>query len=247
MTAGQGDQEGQQGRPEEQGGQQPGWPPPPPQGQPPYGPGPYGQGPYGQGPQGHGPQGQGQHPYGQQPYGYAPAPAAPTGWGPDAPAPMERPLTVRAGIGAFLAALVLSAVGSAAMLLNWDEVLDWALAQEGAGLDDPQLEGMDVEQFAELVLQISIAVGVVMLLLQALFLWFAWTGRNWARIVLWVLGGLMLLFAPFSAGGTGPLPFVTTLTWFQIALTAVGVVLLAAKASNDWYRYRKWQFATGQR
>ncbi|WP_347058264.1 hypothetical protein ABC795_16470 [Blastococcus sp. HT6-30] len=232
MTAGQDDQ---QGRPEGQGEQQPGWPPPPPPGQPPHGPGPYGQG------------APGQHPYGQHPYGYEPAPAAPDGWGPDAPEPVERPLAVRAGLGAFLAALVLSAVAGIATVLNWEDFLDWTLAQEGTGLDDPGLEGVDVEQFAELALQISIAVGVLMLLLQALFLWFAWQGRNWARIVLWVLGGLTLLTAPFSAGSSGPLPFVTTLTWFQIALTAAGVVLLAAKASNDWYRFRKWQLATGQR
>ncbi|MCZ2859126.1 hypothetical protein [Blastococcus sp. VKM Ac-2987] len=249
MTAGQGDEQGQQGRPGEQGGQRPGWPPPPVQ--PPAGPGPSGpgaSGPGASGPSSYGPgsQGHGQHPYGPPPYGYLPAPAAPTGPGPDAPAPVERPLTVRAGLGAFLAALVLSAVAGLAMVLNWDEVLDWTLA-EGAGAGDPGIEGLDAEQFAELVLQFSIAFSALMLLLQALFVWFAWQGRNWARIVLWVLGGLTLVFAPFSAGGTGPLPFVTTLSWFTTALIAAGVVLLAAKPSNDWYRFRTWQFANGQR
>ncbi|MGY2085544.1 hypothetical protein [Blastococcus sp. SYSU DS0539] len=237
MTAGQGDH---QGRPEGEGGQQPGWPPPPPQGQPPYG-----AGPYGQEPQGRPPYGPGQPPYGQHPYGYAPAPAAP-GWDPDAPAPMERPVTVRAGIGAFVAALVLSAVGTGAMLLNWDRFTAWMIAESGTDLDSAEFEGLDTEAFTQLTLQVTVAVSVVVLLLQALFLWFAWQGRNWARVVLWVLGGLTLLSVPFSAGSSGPLPFVTALTWFQIALTAVGVVLLAAKASNDWYRFRKWQFATGR-
>lgn len=236
MTAGQGDE---QGRPGEPGGQQPGWPPPPVQ--PPHGPGPHGPGPHGSGPHGSAPQGQ--HPYGQPPYGYAPAPAAPTGPGPDAPAPVERPVTVRAGLGAFLAWLVLSAVAGIALGLNWDEVVDWALA-EGAGAGAPGIEGLDAERFAELVLQFTFAFGVLMILLQALFVWFAWQGRNWARIMLWVLGGLTLVFAPF---GAGPLPFVTTLSWFTTALLAAGVVLLAAKPSNDWYRFRTWQFANGQR
>ena len=38
--------------------------------------------------------------YGQPYPGYAPAPSAPTGYG--APPAMERPVTVRAGIGAFV-------------------------------------------------------------------------------------------------------------------------------------------------
>ncbi|WP_346620408.1 hypothetical protein [Blastococcus montanus] len=260
MTAGQGDQQGQpdgrpQGQdeqPQAQGGQPSGWPPAPQQGQPPYGQQPphgqqppYGQAPpYGQPPYGQHPYGQ--LPYGQQPYGYAPAPSAP-GWGPDAPTPMERPLTVRAGIGAFMASLVLSAIASVAMLLNWDEVLDWTLAQSGAGIDDPELEGFDVEAMSELILQVSLAFSVLFLLLQLLVLWFAWQGRNWARIILWVLGGLTLLTAPFNTMSTGPFPFVTALTWFQVVLVAVGVVLLALKPSNDWYRFRKWQRATGQR
>jgi hypothetical protein len=293
MTAGQGDQHGQQGQPEGQGGQQPSWPPAqeqqgqpgqpahgqpqqgqppygqpqygqpqygqpqqgqspygqPQQGQPQYGQPPYGQPPYGQPPYGQPQQGQpqqGQSPYGQAPYGYAPAPTAPTGWGPDAPAPMERPVTVRAGIGAFLASLVLSAVATLAMVLNWDEFRDWALSDAGAELDDMETAGMDPEAFADLILQLSVAFGVIMLLLSLLFVWFAWKGRNWARIVLWVLGGITLVSAPFASASTGPLPFVNALTWFQIALTAVGVVLLALRPSNDWYSFRKWQRANGQ-
>jgi hypothetical protein len=40
--------------------------------------------------------------------GYTPAPSAPTGYG--APRSMERPTTVRAGLGAFIGSMVLSAV-----------------------------------------------------------------------------------------------------------------------------------------
>ncbi|MCF6737463.1 hypothetical protein [Blastococcus sp. KM273129] len=258
MTAGQDDQHGrQQGQPEGQGGQQPGWAPPPGQppyggqpphgGQPPYGQPPYGQPQGGQPPYGQPPQNPyGQHPYGQNPYGYAPAPAAPQGWGPGAPEPMERPLTVRAGIGAFLGSLVLSAVAAVVTLLNWDELLDWTLDQSGTDLQGAEFEGLDTEALAELTAQLTTGFTVLVLLLQLLFVWFAWQGRNWARIVLWVLGGLALLAGPFNAVAGGPLPFLTTLSWFQLALTAAGVVLLALKPSNDWYRFRKWQRATGQ-
>ena len=252
MTAGRNDQHGQQGEPEGQG-EQAGWPPAsPPQGHPPYGQSqpdqppqpPYGQPPYGQPPYGV-PQA-GQPGYGQTPYGYAPAPP-PSGWGPDAPTPMERPVTVRAGIGAFLASVVLSAVGTLALLLNWEQFRDWTLSEAGAQLGDAELEGIDPDALAELTLLLGVAFSALVLLLQLLFIWFAWQGRNWARIVLWILGGLTLLSTPIAGVSSGPLPFVTALTWFQIALTAVGVVLLALRPSNDWYRFRKWQRATGQR
>ena len=255
MTAGQDDQHGQQqGQPHggEPGGQPPAWPAAPQgqqsgtqqPGQPPYGWAPPGQqpppaqNPYGQNPYG-------QQPYGQNPYAFPSAPSAAPGWGADAPKPMERPVTVRAGVGAFLASLVLSAVGGLVTFLNWEQVLDWTLA-EATTESGPGVTQAEVEQFAELGLQFGIAFGVLLLLLEALFVWFAWRGRNWARIVLWVLGGLVLLSAPLNAVSSGPLPFVTALTWFQVLLTLAGVVLLALKPSNDWYRFRKWQYATGQ-
>ena len=44
--------------------------------------------------------------------GYTPAPAAPTGYGaPPAPPALERPFAVRAGIGAFMANLILGIIG----------------------------------------------------------------------------------------------------------------------------------------
>ena len=81
-----------------------------------------------------------------------------------------------------------------------------------------------------------------------LFLWFAWQGRNWARIVLWVLGGLSVLGAGStgSAADTGQCGFLTSLSVFQLLLLVAGLVLLALKPSNEWYRYRGWLRATRQ-
>ena len=159
---------------------------------------------------------------------------------------MERPLTVRAGIGAFMAAVVLSAVGTAVSLVNWDLVLDQALAAQGAQLEG---SGLDEAQLAELWLRIGIGVGVVVTLLQLLFIWFAWRGHNWARIVLWVIGGFGV--ASGFAGvlmQSSPLPFLDVLGVFQTLALAVGVVLLALKPSNDWFRHEKWRRAvTGPR
>jgi hypothetical protein len=235
----------------------------PPQGQPPYGQPPQGQPPQGQPPQGQPPQGQppygpppqGPPPYGYPPYGgpgpgYQPAPMAPSGWGAEAPRPVERPVTVRAGLGAFIASLVLSAVGSIVTVANWDRFVSYVQAQaEAQGQVDTGGTNLDTQQIAELGLRLGIIFSFVFVALYLLFIWFAWRGYNWARIVLWVLGGLGVVVGllGLSAGSTaGPFPFLTALGWFQLLLTAAGVVLLAAKPSHDWYRYRKWLRATGQ-
>jgi hypothetical protein len=155
-------------------------------------------------------------------------------------------VTVRAGLGAFVASLVLSVVSSVVTLLNWEEYLDWTLAQSQVDLDSGDLS-VDEEAVAELGLQVGIGFALFFTAAYLLFFWFAWKGYNWARIVLWVLGGIGVVggLAGLTTAG-GPLPFVTALGWFQLLLTAVGIVLLALKPSNDWYRYRKWLRATGQ-
>src|SRR5918997_792312 len=106
--------QGQQGQPPQW--QQPG----PPPGQPPYGP---------------------PGPYGQQPYGYGSMPSA---YRQPPPERKERPLTVRAGLGAFVASIIMSLAGSAFALANWDEFIDQGLAQapefQEPGFEDSGLE-----------------------------------------------------------------------------------------------------------
>ena len=47
--------------------------------------------------------------------------------------------------------------------------------------------------------------------------------------------------------GSTPLPgYLTALSWFQFVLTVAGIVLLAQKPANEWYRYRGWLRATSQ-
>lgn len=231
MTSGQGGPYGDPPQQPDQGGQPQGWNAPPQQpgqGGPPQGwnaPPPQPQ--YGQ-----------QPPYGQQYPGYAPAPSAPTGYG--APPAMERPTTVRAGIGALVASLVLGVI---AAIVSFSDI-DTLIGQQLEVNTDPAL--------TEEVIRSGIVIGAIVTLifvgLQILFLWFAWKGRNWARIVIWVLGGLSVVFglAGSAAGGPQSTGFLTSLGWFQLLLTAAGIVLLALKPSNEWYRFRGWQRANGQ-
>jgi hypothetical protein len=154
---------------------------------------------------------------------------------------MERPTTVRAGIGAFVASLVLGLIAQIVVFADMDTLIAQARAAAPA---DQQLTDNVIR--AGLVL--GAVVGLVFVALDALFIWFAWRGRNWARIVLWVLGGLGVAGGLVSlAGGTSQSGFLTSLSVFQLLLTIAGIVLLALKPSNEWYRFRSWQRATGQR
>ena len=171
--------------------------------------------------------------------GYAPAPSAPTGYG--APPPMERPFAVRAGIGAFMANLILGVISSIVAFASIDTLVADAL----------RAENVDVtisEDFLRSTVVVGYVIALVFVALQAMFIWFAWQGRNWARIVLWVLGGLSVVSGLASLGmasapSTG---FLTALSWFGFALAVAGIVLLAQKPANEWYRYRGWLRATGQ-
>ena len=221
MTSGQsgpyGDQgqQGQPGPPPGQGGPPQGWNAPPPQQ------------PYGQQPN-----------YGQQYPGYAPAPSAPTGHG--APPAMERPQTVRIGIGALVASLIIGLIASIVTFSDVDGLIDQTLQTS----TDPAL----TEEVIRSSLIIGVVIGLIITALQILFLWFAWKGHNWARIVIFVLGGISLVFGliGLAAGTNESTGFLTSLGWFQLILTAVGIVALALKPSSEWYRFRGWQRANGQ-
>jgi drug/metabolite transporter (DMT)-like permease len=180
----------------------------------------------------------GQDPYGQPYPGYGAAPSAPTGQG--APPAMERPITVRAGIGAYVASLLVGLISAVAMLADSDSYVERAVA---AAAGNPDL----TEEVIRGSITLGIVVGLIFLALEVMFLWFAWNGRNWARIVLWVLGGLGVAFGLLGlAQDNGQTGFSTSMGVFQLLFTAAAIVLLALKPSNDWYRYRSWQRAAGQ-
>src|SRR5918997_3616736 len=243
MTSGQGGQEPQQGQPPQgqPGGQAPpgqGWQNPPPQQGWQNPPAPQ-QGGW-QGPpapqQGgwQGPQQGWQDPQqgwqGQPPYGYGAAPSAP-GYQFPSEAP-ERPTTVRVGVGAFMATLILGIISA---LVQFSDI-DGLVAQAVAVANDPAV----TEDVIRAGVLLGAVIGLLLTALQALFIWFAWKGRNWARIVLLVLGGISVLFGlsalAGAGGGVAGSGFLDSLSVFSLLLTIVGVVALALRPSTEWYR-----------
>ena len=176
--------------------------------------------------------------------GYGPAPSAPQGAG--APPALERPGTVRFGLGAVIAGLILSAIGIIYQAINFNSLLD----QAAAAITEQQRQQVSQfgPSFVRSVLIATLVGSVIFLLLEAMFVWFAWNGRNWARIVLWVVLGLGVAFGIFGVVGSAASPgFLRGLGIFQWLLDVAAVVLLSRPQSNEWYRYRKWLRLTGQR
>jgi hypothetical protein len=157
---------------------------------------------------------------------------------------VERPVTVRAGLGAFIATLILGLVSAIVVFSQFDTLVSAALAAQGQSAD----LGIDENSFIRTVLIAGAVISLVFAALEAMFIWFAWNGRNWARIVLWVLGGLGVVSG--IVGVASPQPgqpgYLIGLSLFSFLLTVAGIVLLAMKPSNEWYRYRGWLRATGQ-
>ncbi|NYJ05090.1 DUF6264 family protein [Petropleomorpha daqingensis] len=179
------------------------------------------------------------------PPSYPPAPGA-AQWGGAAPRPVDRPVTVRAGIGAFMANLILGVIGAIVTFTQLDDLINQALAAARAqGQTVPDTLTHDT---VRAVILVGSIVGLVILGLEAMFVWFAWNGRNWARIVLWVIGGFGIisgLFTVFGGGATSS-GFLEALSIIQFLLVLGGVILLALAPSNEWYRYRRWLRDTGQ-
>ncbi|MEI4270392.1 hypothetical protein TEK04_01530 [Klenkia sp. LSe6-5] len=210
-----------QGQPGGEWGQQP------PQG---YGQQGYGQQlPQGQGQPGYGQQGQGQHGYGQG--GYPSAPQAGFG-GPVGSAP-PRPSTVVNGIYAFVASTVLGLLGSIVTFVNLDTILD--NAYRDAGLDPDSVGASAISNGAATA---GAVFGLIIVAAYLAVMWFAWQGKNWARIVLFVLGGLGLLSGLVGIGGNG-IAILTIINIVQLVLIAAGIFFLAQKASSQWYAAMK--------
>jgi hypothetical protein len=181
-------------------------------------------------------------PYGQQPYGYGPMPSP--GYGQPPPEPKERPLPVRAGLGAFVVSIVLNLAGSVFAFANWDRYVAEMLAQQPS-FQDPGLQdaGIDPQSFVEGLATFAVVVSLVFAGLYALFVWFAWRGHNWARVVLFVIGGLGIAGGLVNLTGVGssPFPSLTALSLFSFAAVLAGVVLLSRAPSNEWFASEKWR------
>lgn len=210
----------------------------------------YGQSPYSGQPGGYPPPGQ---PYGNQPQGgypYGGQPAQPAyGSGGSAsggyPAPGAgggrgtAPKEVETSFRLWLAAIAVGLIGSIIGFLSLDAIIDAALSQPGL---DPATLTPEVRGAARVGAVIGAVIGLLLLALLVAAVFQMRKGRNWARILLAVLGGLSVLsglLGLFSAGTTlsiGALGVLSlVLSVVQMLLIIGAIVFMFRGAAKPWF------------
>ncbi len=221
--------------------------------QPPYPPPGQGPGPYPQGPDPGGPQ-QPQSPYPESPYpqGSYPqgaAPQGPPGYpgqggypGTEPPeygsnqygsAPPQRPKEVDNSFWLWIGSIVVSLLGAILTFSQFDGIRQQAIDE--ALRDNPTLDRQFFESTFDAILVVGLVFGLFLVALQLFFIFKMRAGRNWARIVLTVLGAISVLTGLFGLGQ--PQPALSLVTSVLSMLLIVGaIVMMYVKGADPWFR-----------
>ena len=189
--------------------------------------------------QGYPQQGYPQQGYPQQGYpqqGYPPQPGQQSGAQPPAAPAHPPPRQVETSFMLWAVVVVLQLVGIALTFAERESLRAVAEQQaraQGGGRLDPQA--------VDAIVTFGIVFGVVLAVLFAVvilvFAIFMRRGQNWARIVLAVLGGLLVLFALVSlAGGTVGAVVQSLLT---LVVVIAALVLMFTEPANAWFAARR--------
>ncbi|MGH3835811.1 MAG: hypothetical protein ACRDSF_08915 [Pseudonocardiaceae bacterium] len=156
----------------------------------------------------------------------------PSGGYPAGPAPLRgtRPKEVEISFWLWIATVVLGVLGVVVMYIQIDllraELVNSLLAQ------DSTVDRSTVERFATVGSVVAIVIGLVLVGAQLFLVFLMRGGRNWARIVLAVLGGVVVLF-----GLLGLAASVSGL--LQLLLLVGAIVTMFLPAANAWFRPRR--------
>ncbi|HKR49508.1 MAG TPA: hypothetical protein VJT72_08000 [Pseudonocardiaceae bacterium] len=154
----------------------------------------------------------------------------PSGGYPAGPAPLRgaRPKEVEISFWLWISTGVFGVIGVIGMYVQRDqlrtELINSLLAQ------DSTADRSTVESLATAGSVAAIVIGLLFVAAQVLSAFLMRGGRNWARIVLAVLGGLVVLFGLLSltAGSVGGL--------LQLVILIGAIVTMFLPAANAWFR-----------
>jgi uncharacterized membrane protein YfcA len=128
--------------------------------------------------------------------------------------------------------LTLGAISSLLALTQIDRLRTEAINQ--VATQNPTLDRSMIESVASAALTGTVMIGLVFVAAGFLFAFLMRGGRNWARIVLAVLGSLFGLFALLSlASASGPTA-VSALV--QLLLVVAAIVTMFGSQANAWFR-----------
>jgi O-antigen/teichoic acid export membrane protein len=132
--------------------------------------------------------------------------------------PTARPATVTAAFWLWIVRSVLSIIAGI------------VAATVGRGM--PQITELSAQeqQVAQGALIAFAVIVIILSLLEALFAYFMYRGRNWARIVVTILAALSLVALITQASASG------WLEWVGAALIVVAIILQFTPSANAYFR-----------
>ncbi|SHK13355.1 hypothetical protein SAMN05443637_1032 [Pseudonocardia thermophila] len=179
--------------------------------------------------------------YGGQQHGYSPYPANgdQSGYGPGHGTPVERPADVETSFKLWIASVIVGLISSVIAFIQMPAMIDAAIAAQPlpTGLSES-----DLRFGIQIGIVVGIVVGLIFLALYLLFVFKMRAGRNWARIVLTVLGALSVLFTlisfgsviqQFSAGALGAVSAILTIG--QLLLIIAAIVFMWRPAAAAYF------------
>lgn len=160
---------------------------------------------------------------------YNPMPPAPQGGRPVAKDPRNAPSTVQNAVRLMFALAVLSLI---ALVVVFADKSALRTAIEKA---DPSYDTSKVDSAVNTAIAVGAIIGVVLVVLYVLLALQVRKGKNWARIVTWVLSGLGALGAISNLAQPQP-ALAKVIAAIELVVYIALIVLLAMKPSSAWFR-----------
>lgn len=159
-------------------------------------------------------------------------PPPPSGYPvPELAARAPRPRAVEISFWLWIVNLTLGAIGSVVALAQIDRVRTEAINKAIA--ENPTMDRSTISSVATGVLIGSVAVGLFFIAVGLLLVLLMRGGRNWARIVLAVLGALSVLFGLIGlANNTGPMLAAAVV---QLLLVVGAIATMFMPAATAWF------------
>jgi hypothetical protein len=129
--------------------------------------------------------------------------------------------------------MVVSLLGAILTFSQFDDIRQQAIDE--ALRDNPTLDQQFLESTFNTILIVGLVFGLLLVALELFFIFKMRAGRNWARIVLTVLGAISVLGALFGLGQ--PQPALVLVTSVLSTLLVIGaIVMMYVKGADRWFR-----------
>lgn len=156
-------------------------------------------------------------------------PPAPQGGAPVAKDPRSAPSTVQNAVRLMFALVVLSLISLIVVFADKSALRD-AIEKHNPGFDSSQ-----VDTALNTAVAVGAVIGIVLMVLYVLLALQVRKGKNWARIVTWVLSGLGVL-GSISNLAQPEAALTKVIAVIELVVDVAVIVLLAMRPSNEYFR-----------